>query len=61
MHTALLENKLDFVQLFLENGVSLKDFLTAKELLLLYNEVRMKNSFSDLTLQVYPILEIIIV
>jgi hypothetical protein len=37
MELALLDNKPKFVELLLENGVNLKDFLTVKRLLFLYN------------------------
>ena len=39
MHIAILENKTDFVKLFVENDFSLKQFLTYERLLQLYNEV----------------------
>ncbi|XP_071942447.1 transient receptor potential cation channel subfamily M member-like 2 isoform X2 [Antedon mediterranea] len=39
---ALVHNQVDFVKLFLENGVSLKDYLTVRELTLLYNELKEK-------------------
>lgn len=41
MITAIQLNRVDFVDLFLDNGVSLKDFLTVRRLLLLYNDVSM--------------------
>jgi hypothetical protein len=37
MELALLDNKPKFVELLLENGLNLKDFLTVKRLLFLYN------------------------
>ncbi|XP_038076672.1 transient receptor potential cation channel subfamily M member-like 2 isoform X3 [Patiria miniata] len=40
LHYALVNNQTDFVKLFMENGVSLKDYLTVRELTLLYNEVK---------------------
>ncbi|XP_033100595.1 transient receptor potential cation channel subfamily M member-like 2 isoform X2 [Anneissia japonica] len=40
LHYSLVHNQVDFVKLFLEHGVSLKDFLTLRELTLLYNEVK---------------------
>ncbi|XP_025081227.1 transient receptor potential cation channel subfamily M member 2-like isoform X2 [Pomacea canaliculata] len=43
MITAIQLNRVDFVDLFLDNGVSLKDFLTVRRLLLLYNDIP-KNS-----------------
>ncbi|KAK7482390.1 hypothetical protein BaRGS_00026409, partial [Batillaria attramentaria] len=39
MMSAIQLNRVNFVDLFLDNGVSLKDFLTVKRLLTLYNEV----------------------
>ncbi|XP_038079151.1 transient receptor potential cation channel subfamily M member 2-like isoform X2 [Patiria miniata] len=39
LHYALVNNQTDFVKLFMENGVSLKDYLTVRELTHLYNEV----------------------
>ncbi len=39
MQSALLANRVDFVKLFMENGVSLKDFLTVRRLLSIYNNV----------------------
>ncbi|XP_021362499.1 transient receptor potential cation channel subfamily M member 2-like isoform X2 [Mizuhopecten yessoensis] len=43
-------NRVDFVEMFLDNGVSLKDFLTVKVLLQLYNSVQ-KNSLLYTLLQ----------
>jgi transient receptor potential cation channel subfamily M protein 3 len=42
MEIALLENKPKFVEMLLENGLSLKDFLTSSRLISFYNlhEVR---------------------
>ncbi|KAJ8309654.1 hypothetical protein KUTeg_012798 [Tegillarca granosa] len=39
MFTALLTNKVDFVDILLDHGVSLREFLTKKRLLLLYNQI----------------------
>ena len=39
MYMALINDRPDFVQLFLENGLSLKDFLTLRVMIKLYNEV----------------------
>ncbi len=39
MLKAIQLNRVDFVDLFLDHGVSLKDFLTPRRLLTLYNEV----------------------
>lgn len=39
MFTAIKDNRFEFVDLFLENGFSLKPFLTFRVLLKLYNEV----------------------
>ena len=38
MFTALVQDRVDFVKLFLDNGVELKRFLTVKRLYHLYNE-----------------------
>jgi hypothetical protein len=42
MYTAILDNRIEFVQLFLDNGFALKTFLTYRVLLKLYNEVNFK-------------------
>jgi len=42
MHMAITTNRVDFVRLFLEHGVSLTDFLTINRLRQLYNDVRFK-------------------
>lgn len=39
MYEAILNNKTEFVQLFMEHGVALTEFLTIDRLLLLYNNV----------------------
>ena len=39
MYSAILNNQLDFVKLFIENGISLRSFLTYRVLLKLYNDV----------------------
>ena len=39
MFTAIKDNRFEFVELFLDNGFSLKSFLTYRALLKLYNEV----------------------
>ena len=39
MSSALLGNRVDFIKLIMENGLSLKDFLTIKRMLQLYNNV----------------------
>ena len=39
MYQAIVKNRVDFVQMFLENGVNPKDFLTIRRLLQLYNSV----------------------
>ena len=40
MYLALLGDRVDFIKLLLENGVSLKQFLTVKRMIQLYNNVR---------------------
>ena len=42
---ALLQDKKDFVQLFIDNGVDLKRFLTLSRLRDLYEEVRLYTQF----------------
>ena len=39
MSSALLGNRVDFIKLIMENGLGLKDFLTVKRMLQLYNNV----------------------
>lgn len=39
MYTAILENKVEFVKLFLENGLVLKNFATYRRLIKMYNEI----------------------
>ena len=39
MYQAIIDDKVEFVELFLENGFSLKNFLTYRMLLKLYNSV----------------------
>jgi len=39
MHMAIINNRVSFVRLLLENGINLGDFLTAKRLFKLYNDV----------------------
>ena len=39
LFTALLQDKMDFVQLFIDNGVDLKRFLTYRRLRDLYDDV----------------------
>jgi hypothetical protein len=41
MYTVLILDRFEFAHLFIENGVNLKDFLTLRCLLMLYNEVCM--------------------
>ncbi|XP_033724836.1 transient receptor potential cation channel subfamily M member-like 2 isoform X2 [Pecten maximus] len=50
MLLAINLNRVDFVEMFLDNGVSLKEFLTVKVLLQLYNSVQ-KNSMLYTLLQ----------
>ena len=48
MFEAILNDKADFAKLFMENGVSLSDFLTVERLLEFYNNVRcLKNTHSS--------------
>ena len=42
MHMTITNNRVKFVRLLLENGVSLREFLTVGTLLKLYNDVRLK-------------------
>ncbi|XP_041459667.1 transient receptor potential cation channel subfamily M member-like 2 isoform X2 [Lytechinus variegatus] len=37
---ALVNNQVNFIELFLEQGVNLKEYLTIKEMTILYNEIR---------------------
>jgi len=46
MHMAIVNNRVSFVRLLLENGVSLREFLTADELVALYNDVRLTFLFN---------------
>lgn len=39
MQSALILNRVRFVELLMDNGVNLKDFLTKRRLLKLYNHV----------------------
>ena len=40
MELALIENKPNFVELLLENGLNLKSFLTQRRLIFLYNSYK---------------------
>jgi hypothetical protein len=51
MYGAIKNNKVEFVELFLENGFSLRNFLTHRIMLKLYNEV----SFFVITRVLYSI------
>ncbi|XP_033100606.1 transient receptor potential cation channel subfamily M member-like 2 [Anneissia japonica] len=42
LHYSLVHDQVDFVKLFLDRGVSLKEFLTVRKLSILYNEVKEK-------------------
>lgn len=44
MTTALVDNKVDFVRLFLQNGINLKTYLTHEKLLDLYRQTAKVNS-----------------
>ena len=55
MELALLENKPNFVELLLENGLNLKEFLTMKRLLFLYNSHKVCKTFKLIKLQIYNI------
>jgi len=46
MFTALVQDRVDFIQLFLENGVSLKNFLSIATLWNLYANVGVCGSYS---------------
>ena len=39
MYSALINDQMDFVELFMDNGCSLREFLTLKTMLQLYNNV----------------------
>ena len=45
MELALLENKPNFVELLLENGVNINSFLTKRRLMFLYNSLKVKINF----------------
>ncbi len=45
MELALLENKPNFVELLLENGVNINSFLTKRRLMFLYNSLKVKTNF----------------
>ena len=53
MFTAIKDNRFEFVELFLDNGFSLKSFLTYRALLKLYNEVDILNLI-NFYFSVYP-------
>ena len=40
MFTAIVNDKIDFVKIFLENGCNMSEFLTYRRLIKLYNQVR---------------------
>ncbi|XP_072174396.1 transient receptor potential cation channel subfamily M member-like 2 [Diadema setosum] len=40
LHYAIVNNQVSFVDLFMDQGVNFKEYLTVKELTLLYNEIR---------------------
>lgn len=42
---AIKNNRVEFVKLFLENGFSLKNFVTARSLIKIYNELPEKDAF----------------
>ena len=50
---ALMQNQVDFLRLFLEQGVIMKDFLTVSRLRRLYNSVRISLSLSGHVCSVY--------
>lgn len=50
MFTALVQDRADFVQLFLDNGVDLKRFLTIRRLRDLYDDVCVTASFFQYSL-----------
>lgn len=45
MFTALVQDRVDFVQLFLDNGVNLSKFLTVRRLRDLYSDVSIFPAF----------------
>ena len=40
MYLALMQNRVDFVKLFMETGLGLQDFLTVERMTQMYDEVR---------------------
>ncbi len=48
MLTALLDDKADFVRLFLENGLSMREFLTVERLSVLYKSVSIVEKYKNL-------------
>lgn len=55
MLTALLDDKADFVRLFLENGLSMREFLTVDRLTTLYRSVSTCNVSSRYRFCVIPV------
>jgi hypothetical protein len=53
MQEALVTDKADFVQLFLDNGVNLKRFLTVRTLWHIYSEVS-ADIFKRICVTVWP-------
>jgi hypothetical protein len=46
MYDAIKTNKIDFVELFLDSGFSLRNFLTHRIMLNLYNDVSLFSEFA---------------
>lgn len=56
MMDALVHNRVDFVRLLLENGVSMKDFLTIARLENLYNSVSIILAFLNLSIPKFRVM-----
>lgn len=39
MYSAIIDNRVEFVELFLEHGFSIRNFITHRTLLMLYNDI----------------------
>ncbi|XP_048780497.1 transient receptor potential cation channel subfamily M member 2-like isoform X2 [Ostrea edulis] len=52
LHSAITQDRVDFVDLLLDNGISLKDFVTTERLLLLYNVAQEHSLLKELIFRV---------